>query len=53
MAANKQDFIRVPVAEGDFQTMPVDEAKRVADSEIKIEIANEKDAYRIVGFQSQ
>lgn len=40
--------IEVPVIEGTRTTMPVDEAKRLAASEIQIEIADEKDAYRIV-----
>ncbi|KAJ4356973.1 hypothetical protein N0V95_002916 [Ascochyta clinopodiicola] len=47
MASQHKDFIRIPVAEGSFQTLPVDEAKRLAESEIRIEIAEEKDARKI------
>lgn len=53
MASQRTDFIRIPVAEGDFQTMPVDQAKRIAESEIKIEMADEKDAYRVVSRQPE
>lgn len=52
MASQNQDFIKIPVAEGVVQTMPVDEAKRLAASEIKIELAEEKDAYEIVPRQN-
>lgn len=38
----------MPLVEGGLQTMPVDQARRLAASEIKIEVAEEKDAYRIV-----
>jgi hypothetical protein len=48
MASKEATFIKVPVAEGSFQTMPVDEAKRLAESEIQIEVCDVKDAYRIV-----
>ncbi|KAF9699056.1 hypothetical protein EKO04_003309 [Ascochyta lentis] len=47
MDSQLEGFIRIPVAEGSFQTLPVDQAKRLADSEINIELAEEKDAYRI------
>lgn len=50
MAAQHKDFIKIPVAEGSSQTMPVDQAKRLSESELKIEIADEKDAYRVVSF---
>jgi hypothetical protein len=48
MTSQHKDFIKILVAEGSFQTMPVDQAKRLAASEIKIEVAQERDAYRIV-----
>jgi hypothetical protein len=48
MTSKQGNFIKVAVAEGSFQTMPVDEAKRLAESEISIEIADGKDAYRVV-----
>ncbi|KZM23409.1 uncharacterized protein EKO05_0003951 [Ascochyta rabiei] len=47
MGSQLKNFIRIPVAEGSFQTLPVDEEKRLAESEIRIERAEEKDAYRI------
>ena len=31
-------------------SLPVDQAKRLAESEIKVEVAEEKDAYRIVSY---
>jgi hypothetical protein len=49
MASPKPHFIKIPVAEGSFQTMPVNETNRVADSEIQIQMCEEADAYRIVG----
>jgi len=50
MASQQAKFIKVPVAEGDFQTMPVDETKRLAESDIRIEFADERDAYRVVSY---
>lgn len=40
--------IEVPVIEGTRTTIPVDEAKRLAASEIILDIADEQDAYKIV-----
>jgi hypothetical protein len=31
-------------------SLPVDQAKRLAESEIKIEVVEEKDTYRIVSY---
>ncbi|KZM20097.1 uncharacterized protein EKO05_0007480 [Ascochyta rabiei] len=47
MGSQHQDFIKIPVAEGSRQTAPVDQSKRLAASEIKIEVAEEKDAFQI------
>jgi hypothetical protein len=52
MASQQAKFIKVPVAEGTIQTMPVDEAKRLAESDIRIEIADEKDAYQVVSHRA-
>jgi hypothetical protein len=48
MTSQHKDFIKISVPENVSQTMPVDEAKRLAASEIRIEIAEERDAYTIV-----
>lgn len=49
MASQQKDFIKISLPEESPQTKPVDPAKRLAVSEIKIELADEKDAYRFVG----
>jgi hypothetical protein len=46
-----QSFIKVSVAEGEQQTMPVDPEKRLRDSEICIELCVEEDAEKIVSFK--
>jgi hypothetical protein len=48
MTSQHKDFIEISVPENVSQTMPVDEAKRLSASEIKIEIAEEGDAHTIV-----
>ncbi len=48
MTSNRANSIEVPVIEGSKGTIPVDEAKRIAASEIRIEVAKEEDAYRFV-----
>lgn len=48
MNSEHKNFIEVPVIEGTRTTIPVDEAKRIAAAEIKIELAVEEDAIRIV-----
>lgn len=46
MASQNKDFIKILVAEGNCQTTPVDQAKRLPASEI--EIAEEKHARQVV-----
>jgi len=48
MTSQRREFIEVPVIEGTRTTIPVDEAKRLAAAEIKIEPAEEEDALEIV-----
>jgi hypothetical protein len=51
MSQPKQSFIKIPVAAGEQQTMPVDPEKRLRDSEIRIEPCVEEDAEKIVSSQ--
>ncbi|PSN69813.1 acyl-CoA N-acyltransferase [Corynespora cassiicola Philippines] len=44
MAQTKADFIKVPVAEGSYQTMPVEPEKRIADSDITLKYCDIDDA---------
>lgn len=50
MAQTKADFIKVPVAEGSYQTMPVEPEKRIADSDITLKYCDVDDAEFIVSF---
>lgn len=50
MASHNTNFIKIPVKEGSFQTMPVEPSKRISDDEIKIELCSADDAYRIVSL---
>ncbi|KAJ4984834.1 GNAT family acetyltransferase [Stagonosporopsis vannaccii] len=47
MTSQHREFIEVPIIEGTRTTIPVDEAKRLAAAEIKIEPAEEEDAIAI------
>lgn len=46
------EAIIIPITEGSFQTMPVDPAKRLADSEIQIQVADADNAFKIVTRQT-
>ena len=49
MAEYKAETIKIPVAEKfGYQTMPVDPKDRLPDSEIRLELCEEKDAAIIV-----
>lgn len=48
MAQYKAEFIKVPTDVHGFQTMPTEPHARIADSDLTVELCDEKDAEKIV-----